>query len=123
VEKIKFSSERRPATPSVNRGLLALLPLAPIFLYLSPEYLGLNPQDRGARDSFNAASLLAGAATPEDLAAIRLTCLEKEIDLELILEQWQVSRLKELDEDSAQWTIFVGRTCVSPKRAHTQAPP
>ena len=48
------------------------------------------------------ASLLPRAATPEDLEAIRLTCLEKEIDLELILEKWQVSRLEELDGASAQ---------------------
>jgi hypothetical protein len=40
-------------------------------------------------------SLLARVATPEDLEAIRLTCIEKEIDLELILEKWQVSRLEE----------------------------
>ncbi len=48
------------------------------------------------------ASLLPRAAPPEDLEAIRLGCLEKEIDLELILEKWQVSRLEELDGDSAQ---------------------
>ena len=48
------------------------------------------------------ASLLPQAATPEDLEAIRLTCLEKEIELELILEKWQVSRLEELDGASAQ---------------------
>ena len=42
-------------------------------------------------------SLLSRAATPEDLEAIRLTCLDKEIELELILEKWQVSRLKERD--------------------------
>jgi hypothetical protein len=47
-------------------------------------------------------SLLPQAATPEDLEAIRLTCLEKEIDLELILEKWQVIRLEELDGSSAQ---------------------
>ena len=47
-------------------------------------------------------SLLPRAATPEDLEAIRLTCLEKEIDLELILQKWQVSRLEELDGASAQ---------------------
>jgi hypothetical protein len=47
-------------------------------------------------------SLLPRAATPEGLEAIRLICLEKEIDLELILEKWQVSRLEELDIDSAQ---------------------
>ena len=40
------------------------------------------------------ASLLARAATPEDLEAIRLTSLEKMIDLELILDKWQVSRLE-----------------------------
>ncbi len=48
------------------------------------------------------ASLLPRAATPEDLEAIRLSCLEKEIDLELILEKWQVKQLEELDGDSAQ---------------------
>jgi hypothetical protein len=48
------------------------------------------------------ASLLPRAATPEDLEAIRLTCLGKKIDLELILEKWQVSRLEELDEAGAQ---------------------
>ena len=48
------------------------------------------------------ASLLPQAATPEDLEAIRLTCLEKEIKLEVILERWQVSRLEELDGASAQ---------------------
>ena len=47
-------------------------------------------------------SLLPRAATPEDLEAIRLTCLEKEIELELILAKWQVSRLEELDGASAQ---------------------
>jgi hypothetical protein len=48
------------------------------------------------------ASLLPRAATPEDLEAIRQTCLEKEIDLELILQKWQVSRLEELDGASIQ---------------------
>jgi hypothetical protein len=47
------------------------------------------------------ASLLPGAATLEDLEAIRLTCLEKEIDLELILHKWQVGQLEELDGVSA----------------------
>ena len=47
-------------------------------------------------------SLLARAATPEDLEAIRLTCLEKEIELEPILEKWQVRRLEELDGARAQ---------------------
>jgi hypothetical protein len=42
-------------------------------------------------------SLLPRAAPPEDLEAIRLMCLEKEIDLKLILEKWQVSQLEELD--------------------------
>jgi hypothetical protein len=48
------------------------------------------------------ASLLPEAATPEALEAIRLTCLEKEIDLELILQKWQVSQLEELDGARAQ---------------------
>jgi hypothetical protein len=47
-------------------------------------------------------SLLPRAATEEDLEAIRLTCLDKGIDIELILQQWQVSRLEELDGASAQ---------------------
>jgi hypothetical protein len=47
-------------------------------------------------------SLLPRAATPADLEAIRLICLEKGIDLELILEKWQVSRLEELDGTCAQ---------------------
>jgi len=42
------------------------------------------------------------AATPEQLEEIRIGLLEKEIDLELVLEQWQVARLEELDEDSAR---------------------
>ena len=48
------------------------------------------------------ASLMPRAAALEDLEAIRLTCLDKKIDLELIFAKWQVSRLEELDEDSAQ---------------------
>ena len=48
------------------------------------------------------ASLLPRAATPEDLEAIRQTCLEKEIEQELILQKWQVSRLEELDGASTQ---------------------
>jgi hypothetical protein len=48
------------------------------------------------------ASLLPQAATPEDLEAIRQTCLEKEIELELILQKWQASSLEELDGASAQ---------------------
>jgi hypothetical protein len=47
-------------------------------------------------------SLLPQAATPEDLEAIRLTCLEKEVELEVILEKWQVSLLEELDGVGAQ---------------------
>lgn len=41
------------------------------------------------------------AATVEQMAAIRLRCLEKEIGLELILQIHQVSQLEELDCDSA----------------------
>ena len=47
-------------------------------------------------------SLLTRVATPEDLEAIRLTCLDKEIELEVILEKWEVSNLEELDGPSAQ---------------------
>jgi hypothetical protein len=48
------------------------------------------------------ASLLPRTATPEDLEAIRQECLEKGIDLELILDKWQVRRLEELDGPRAQ---------------------
>jgi len=47
-------------------------------------------------------SLLPGAATPAQLEAIRLGCLDKGVDLELILQQWQVSQLEELEADRAQ---------------------
>jgi hypothetical protein len=38
----------------------------------------------------------------KQLEAIRLGCLDKGVDLELILLQWQVSRLEELDGPGAQ---------------------
>ena len=38
----------------------------------------------------------------KQLEAIRLDCLDKGVDLELILQQWQVSRLEALDGASAQ---------------------
>jgi hypothetical protein len=44
------------------------------------------------------ASLLPLAATPGQLEDILQGCLEKGIDLELILQQWQVSKLEDLDE-------------------------
>ena len=44
------------------------------------------------------ASLLPQAATSESLEAILEATLEKGIDLELILQQWQVSRLEDLDD-------------------------
>ena len=49
-----------------------------------------------------AASLLSQGAITEQLEAIRLACLDKGIDLELIFQQWQVSNLEELDGASAQ---------------------
>jgi hypothetical protein len=39
---------------------------------------------------------------PAQLVASRLGCLNKGIDLELILQQWQVSRLEEMDTCRAQ---------------------
>ena len=70
----------------------------------------------------SSASLLARAATPEDLEAIRLTCLEKEIDLELILEKGQVSRLEEpwvsTPPGAPKRTAWRGRpemSCMTPK--------
>jgi len=60
------------------------------------------PKAEALANATPSASLLPQAASPEDLEAIRLTCLEKEIELEVILEKWQVSRLEELDGASAQ---------------------
>lgn len=51
------------------------------------------------------ASLLPRAATPEQLEAIRLGCLEKGVDIELILTEWHVTRLEELDDASAQQVV------------------
>jgi hypothetical protein len=55
------------------------------------------PRPKGLKPPSRPTSLLPPAATPEDLEAILQTCLEKEIDLELILQKWQVSCLEELD--------------------------
>ena len=44
------------------------------------------------------ASLLPLAATPAQLEKILQECLDKGIDLELILQQWQVSELEDLDD-------------------------
>jgi hypothetical protein len=63
---------------------------------------GRAPKDETPATPAPPTSLLPRPATPEDLEAIRLTCLEKEIDLELILQKWQVSQLEELDGASAQ---------------------
>jgi hypothetical protein len=41
---------------------------------------------------------LPPAATPGQLEEILQECIEKGIDLELILQQWQVSKLEDLDE-------------------------
>ena len=48
---------------------------------------GRAPKGEAAVTPSSPASLLPRAATPEDLEAIRLTSLEKEIELELILEK------------------------------------
>jgi hypothetical protein len=45
------------------------------------------------------ASLLPSAAKPEQLEGILQECLDKGIDLELVLQQWQVSKLEHLDAD------------------------
>jgi hypothetical protein len=52
-----------------------------------------------------AANLLPRSPTPEQLAVIRLTCLEKDIDMALILKEQQVSALEELDYDRAQQLV------------------
>jgi hypothetical protein len=48
------------------------------------------------------ASLLPPAATPAQLEAILQGCLDKGIDLELILQQWQVNQLEDLDQHEVQ---------------------
>jgi len=80
-----FSHKRR-LEPLLDQ-LLALFHLARSSLDLYPEYPGRSPKAEAPVTPSTPASLLARAATPEDLEAIRLTCLEKEIDLELILEK------------------------------------
>ena len=44
------------------------------------------------------ASLLPLAATPVQIEEILQECLDKGIDLELILQQWQVDKLEDLDD-------------------------
>jgi hypothetical protein len=56
----------------------------------------------GPKTSTLPANLLPRAVTPEQLERIGLGCLEKGVDLEAILQQWQVKRLEELDHDGAQ---------------------
>jgi len=43
-----------------------------------------------------------GPASPQQLEAIRLNCLAKGVQLDLILEQWRVRQLEELDEAAAR---------------------
>ena len=43
-----------------------------------------------------------GPASPQQLEAIRLNCLAKEVQLDLILEQWGVRQLEDLDEAAAR---------------------
>jgi hypothetical protein len=59
----------------------------------------------GPKTSPLPANLLPRAVTPEQLDRIGLGCLEKGVDLEAILQQWQVNRLEELDHDSAQQVL------------------
>jgi hypothetical protein len=51
------------------------------------------------------ANLLPRAVTSEQLERIGLGCLDKGVDLEAILQQWQVNRLEELDGDSAEQVL------------------
>ena len=48
------------------------------------------------------ATLLPPRATPANIEEILQECLDKGIDLELILAQWQVSRLEDLGEDQVK---------------------
>jgi hypothetical protein len=48
------------------------------------------------------ASLLPATATPAQIEGILQECLDKGIDLEVILQQWQVSTLEELEEDQVK---------------------
>jgi hypothetical protein len=63
------------------------------------------PKTQGPQPPSPPASLLPQGASPEQLEAIRQVCLEKDIDLEPILEKWQVRRLEELDAARAQQVI------------------
>ena len=71
----------------------------------APEAPPKNNKDKKARPSKGkkpgaeaaTTSLLPLADTPSQLEDILQACLEKDIDLELILQQWQVSKLEDLD--------------------------
>lgn len=66
----------------------------------SPRKKGRLPKnDKSTVVSPPSASLLPAAATPAQIEGILQQCLDKGIDLELILKQWQVSRLEDLAED------------------------
>jgi hypothetical protein len=51
------------------------------------------------------ASLLPPSPTPAQIEGILQECLDKGIDLELILDKWQVSRLEALDADQVQQVL------------------
>jgi len=48
------------------------------------------------------ARLLPPTATPVQIEEILEACLEKGVDLDVILQQWQVNRLEDLEEEGAQ---------------------
>ena len=59
------------------------------------------PRGKRGRPAKAASLAPPRGATPEQLEEIRLRLMKKGIDLELVLEQWQVERLEELDEARA----------------------
>ena len=63
---------------------------------------GRVPKPTGPAAQGSPGDLLPREATPEQLETIRLGCMEKEIDLELIFKEWHISSLEELDYARAQ---------------------
>jgi hypothetical protein len=64
----------------------------------SPRKQGRPARGKKPGTSAASASILPLAAAPAQVEGILLTCLEKGIDLELILRQWQVDKLEDLDD-------------------------
>ena len=66
---------------------------------------GQAPHKKKPKTPAAPASLRPPSATPAQIEGILQECLDKGIDLELILEQWQVSRLEDLDGDQVHQVL------------------